>query len=464
MNDKMLIVPIPLKMLEPHPDNPRKDLGDLTELVESIKANGIMQNLTVVASPDPDLFRVVIGHRRMAAAKLAGLTEVPCVISDMDTREQIATMLAENMQRSDLTVYEQAQGFQMMMDLGSSVEEIAERSGFSQTTVRRRLEIAKLDQETLKQVTSDEGRQITLGDFDQLSEIDDLALRNRALESIGTQNFSWSLNRAKQEDVAKKKLPPVMELLKEHGAQEIDSTEAHGRKYESLRDKDGVYFGSLYLAGGDKLKLPKDKAIKDVPIFYVLGLPYVYLYMPASQYTAQGKKSREVLDREKLARETKKTIKEISALHYELRKSFIDDLTITKSNREFVMLGAVYIALYNGHSYGNAHAEAVTKALGIEAFEHKTSPIIQGIGKLVDPFHTKELAKAIYALYNDGPENCFAKYMESPGILPDYDNGNHNTTLMILYQWLMSLGYQLSDEEQAMLDGTHELYHQGDKK
>ena len=87
MNDKMLIVPIPLKMLEPHPDNPRKDLGDLTELVESIKANGIMQNLTVVASPDPDLFRVVIGHRRMAAAKLAGLTEVPCVISDMDVRE-----------------------------------------------------------------------------------------------------------------------------------------------------------------------------------------------------------------------------------------------------------------------------------------------------------------------------------------------------------------------------------------
>jgi len=463
MNDKMLIVPIPLKMLEPHPDNPRKDLGDLTELVESIKVNGIMQNLTVVASPDPDLFRVVIGHRRMAAAKLAGLTEVPCVISEMDAREQIATMLAENMQRSDLTVYEQAQGFQMMMDLGSSVEEIAERSGFSQTTVRRRLEIAKLDQATLKQVTSDEGRQITLGDFDQLSEIDDLALRNRALESIGTQNFSWSLNRAKQEDVAKKKLPPVMEWLKEHGAQEIDSTEAHGRKYESLRDKDGVYYGSLYLCL-DELKLPKDKGIKDIPIFYVRNLPYVYLYMPASQYNAQGKKSREVLDREKLARETKKTIKEISALHYELRKSFIDELTVTKSNREFVLLGAVYIALYNGHGYGNAHAAAVSAALGIEAYEHKTSPIIQGIGRLVEPFRGAELVKAIYALYNDGPENCFAKYMETAGVLPDYDNGNHNTTLMILYQWLMSLGYQCSDEEQAMMDGTHEVYHKGDTK
>ena len=110
MNDKMTIVPIPLDMLEPHPDNPRKELGDLTELADSIKTNGIMQNLTVVASPDSNKYRVVIGHRRMAAAKLAGLTELPCVVSDMDHKEQVATMLAENMQRSDLTAIEQAEG------------------------------------------------------------------------------------------------------------------------------------------------------------------------------------------------------------------------------------------------------------------------------------------------------------------------------------------------------------------
>ena len=61
MNDKMTIVPIPLDMLEPHPDNPRKELGDLTELADSIKTNGIMQNLTVVASPDSNKYRVVIG-------------------------------------------------------------------------------------------------------------------------------------------------------------------------------------------------------------------------------------------------------------------------------------------------------------------------------------------------------------------------------------------------------------------
>ena len=56
-------------------------------------------------------YTVVIGHRRLAAAKLAGLTEVPCAVVEMTEQEQIATMLLENMQRSDLTVYEQAQRF-----------------------------------------------------------------------------------------------------------------------------------------------------------------------------------------------------------------------------------------------------------------------------------------------------------------------------------------------------------------
>ena len=73
-----LMTQLPVDKLFPHPDNPRKDLGDLTELADSIKANGIFQNLTVVPADDSyETFTVVIGHRRLAAAKLAGLSEVP---------------------------------------------------------------------------------------------------------------------------------------------------------------------------------------------------------------------------------------------------------------------------------------------------------------------------------------------------------------------------------------------------
>lgn len=137
---------IPVSKLWRHPDNPRKDLGDVTELAESIKVNGVLQNLTVVPligeitkKWDGESYRVIIGHRRLAAAKLAGLEELPCVVVEMSDREQLSTMLTENMQRSDLTVYEQAQGFQMMLDMGDTVEDIAEKSGFSATTVRRRV-------------------------------------------------------------------------------------------------------------------------------------------------------------------------------------------------------------------------------------------------------------------------------------------------------------------------------------
>ena len=134
--------------LHPHPDNPRKDMGDLTELTDSIKANGVFQNLTVV--PEGDGYTIIIGHRRCAAAKAAGLTEVPCIVTEMSEREQLQTMLTENMQRSDLTVYEQAQGFQMMLNMGDTVDDIAEKSGFSATTVRRRVKLLELDKDKFK--------------------------------------------------------------------------------------------------------------------------------------------------------------------------------------------------------------------------------------------------------------------------------------------------------------------------
>ena len=159
------IVNISTDRLWPHPENPRKDLGDLTELAESVRKNGIMQNLTIVPLElaDPDAARqregknytVLIGHRRLAAAKLAGIKELPCRIEEgMDKREQVSTMLEENMHRSDLTVYEQAQGFQMMMDLGETEASIAEKTGFSKRTIRRRLNIARLDQEELQRLTN----------------------------------------------------------------------------------------------------------------------------------------------------------------------------------------------------------------------------------------------------------------------------------------------------------------------
>ncbi len=130
-----MLTNIKIKELYAHPQNPRKNIGDVTELAESLKNQGIFQNLTVVKGgpgvPEgQNGYTVIIGHRRMAAAKLAGLEELPCLIAQMDEKQQVAPLLLENMQRSDLSIYEQAQGIQMMFDLGETQHSIAEKTGF----------------------------------------------------------------------------------------------------------------------------------------------------------------------------------------------------------------------------------------------------------------------------------------------------------------------------------------------
>lgn len=211
-----MIKNIDVSKIHPHYNNPRKELGDLSELAESIRKTGILQNLTVVpwfsditksGADDPVKqeemgYIAVIGHRRLAAAKLAGLKEVPCVISDMSYSEQIATMLLENMQRNDLTLYEQAEGFQMMLDLGESVGDISEKTGLSTTTVRRRVKLLDLDKEKFRQSVE---RGATLSDYIELEKIEDVDLKNSVLEAIGTADFKWKLQSAIDKEQANKK-------------------------------------------------------------------------------------------------------------------------------------------------------------------------------------------------------------------------------------------------------------------
>lgn len=185
MERKPTLTTIAIEKLHPHPDNPRKVIGDIDELADSIKANGILQNLTVVPMNDDwTEFTVIIGHRRLAAAKQAGLTELPCAVVEMTEKEQLSTMLTENMQRSDLTVYEEAKGCQLLLDLGDTVAEVAEKTGFSESKIRRRVKLCELDEDAFKE---SQIRQPTLQDYDRLNQIKDIDVRNELLTSIGTK-------------------------------------------------------------------------------------------------------------------------------------------------------------------------------------------------------------------------------------------------------------------------------------
>ena len=235
-----------------HPDNPRRDMGDISELTESIRKNGVMQNLTVIPghymgmeefteqycaaggkSKDAEQaykanrelglgaggYTVVIGNRRLAAARAAGLSEVPCMVSVMDHRQQMCTMMEENMQRQDLTLTEQAYGFQMMLDLGETVKDIAEKTGFAETTVRHRLEIAKLDPRNVNMTqASDACFQMTINDFIRLEQIKDIKKRN---EVIGAATSRADFIRRVEDAVTGERIDRAMEkimpLLEEAG-------------------------------------------------------------------------------------------------------------------------------------------------------------------------------------------------------------------------------------------------------
>ena len=104
------------------------------------------------------------------------------------------------MQRSDLTVYEQAQGIQMMLDLGETVETVAEKTGFSESTVRRRTRLLKLDSDVFKET---EGRQITMLEYDKLFEIKDDKKRNEVLKIISIMKYCVQYKQRKQQKYAK---------------------------------------------------------------------------------------------------------------------------------------------------------------------------------------------------------------------------------------------------------------------
>lgn len=134
--------------IHPAADNPRANLGDLTGLADSIKAVGILEPILVRPSPlvtkGAATYQIVAGHRRHAAARLAGLDLVPCIVRTFTEQARIEAMVIENLQRSDLTPFDEARGLAQLVAVGLTQRDIAERVGCSQSHVSKRLSLAVL--------------------------------------------------------------------------------------------------------------------------------------------------------------------------------------------------------------------------------------------------------------------------------------------------------------------------------
>ena len=480
------IVLIPVDQLHHHPENPRLDLGDLTELAESIRQNGIMQNLTVVrghrmsksewvataraegadktsaeAGYNPedaevsDGYTVVIGNRRMEAAKIAGLAEVPCVISDMDHRTQISTMLMENMQRADLTVYEQAQGFQMMMDLGFTAGEIAERTGFGETTVRRRLKMAEMDPKLLKKAceAKETERQITLYDFERLAQVESVTERNELLKDIGDRNFDWRLTRKLREQRARAVKKDALKELKDAGVVQLKENEEYSSKYERIYSED------VDLADwkpGKKL-IPKSKE----PLFYYLNGDTVKFYVKAkpAEKEKPAKKTEAEKQKEEKIENAWKIVDRITLSAQELRCEFVAGLTVKPSNAMQMLRWTIIAAMSDmmNHNYNNyTGLKSVFALEGAYRWD-----LVDGIEKKIMEMSQSEWPGLIQGLFEgwSGDRKDAEKF--AGGYRKDYPKWQRNTRLEQCYKWLTEFGYQMSTEEIEMMAGTHSVFQTG---
>lgn len=446
----MSVVNMPIEYLVPHPQNPRKDLGNLEELTASIKENGIYQNLTVIPineeAPDEEpKYMVVIGHRRLEAAKRAGLQEVPCaIVRGLTETQQLQIMLLENMQRSDLTVYEQAQGFQQLLDFGMDIEDISQQSGFSKRTIRRRLEIAKLDQDKLKKLSST--RQLSLKEFDELAKIKNMEARNEVMEKIGTNDFALAVTRAMDKEKLADAMPVFLADMERLGIKKFpDSANKYSSRYRRVGSLD------LYEYEVTKDEIPK----KTEGLYYEASYPRnVEFYVKETKKNKAREKSAKDIEKEKRIKEAWFKMDAMAATHHELRKTFMENFKATAKQHELVLMGAYSVAILQGVAYmrlGNVNEEA-----GIDSKFFDSKRDEKAIKLAFDGYSDiQQCAKVIYKLFGDNEKELYTNNSRF-----GYPTYKINPRLEALYHWLVALGYQMSSEEKLLATGQHEVFQQ----
>lgn len=147
---------IPLEFIEPDPDQPRKNVGDISELKESIAAVGIIQPI-VVSPHGADRFRIIAGERRFTAAKALELQTVPAIIRTIELHRRLEVQLIENIHRQELNPVEEAQAYRRLMDEFSlSQRQLAERIGKSLAGINQTLRILSLPEDLIQNVQTSE--------------------------------------------------------------------------------------------------------------------------------------------------------------------------------------------------------------------------------------------------------------------------------------------------------------------
>lgn len=142
---------IKIDQIRPNPDQPRKALGDLGELTESVRQKGVLEPLLVRFMPREDCFYIISGERRYHASRAAGLKEVPCIEKMADDAETLEIALIENIQRKDLTPFEEADGlYRLASQFEYTHEDMARKIGRARSSVTETLSLRNIPESLRK--------------------------------------------------------------------------------------------------------------------------------------------------------------------------------------------------------------------------------------------------------------------------------------------------------------------------
>jgi len=442
---KSAFIYLPVEKIKNHPDNPRDGLGDLTELADSIRENGVMQNLTVV--PDGENYLAVIGNRRLAAARLAGIETVPCVIrEDMDYKTQIMTMLTENMQRKDLTLYAQAEQIQMAIDLGEDVKSICRKTGLSETTIGKRQKLAKLEREGFKKAVENGA---TLMDLEKTAKIEDKKERKKILDAFGTNDFKWMMESELNRQASEKVMAEIINYIK---------------KTETMigeEDTEGKIFvdNIIGLNGKETVeeRIEESKRHGKGPFYYLIChdeermTTWVKVFGEPDDGQEEKKNRKKREDEEREAHRRK--LSELATTAAKLRKDFIVKTPEydCKHGMDKIMAGlakgldtmqSYYLGLYD------------LKPEKMQNVFDQWMPDQKGWTGAVDIYPCRSALIVVWIVMEDraGSRGLESAFIDNKG------NHKENKEMMELYDWMESLGYEPAEEERSLIDGSCELY------
>lgn len=172
---------IPLDRIEPNPRQPRSELGDIQELMESIKAKGVLE--PIIVRPKGEKFEIIAGERRFVASRNLGLKEIPCIEMTVDDQEAMEISLIENLQRKDLDIFEEADGLQALMNLyGYSHQQVADKIGKARSTITEIISVSRIPsaiREKLKKAGITSRSTII-----EIAKVEDEAIMNQVVDRI----------------------------------------------------------------------------------------------------------------------------------------------------------------------------------------------------------------------------------------------------------------------------------------